>query len=455
MNVNIMQKIPKEYKKIREINIDDAYIELYESNGKCLIYRKAIRGNVVNIVSTYEMIDKSSLIIQLNDEFGHKILDRIESGSSFSDAFIFNMSVLGEYKIPKKHSDKENMYTSTGVKFWRHPEQMKNFKNNNSNSVISTHISPEGSCNLKCSYCSVTYRDTHSRIPMNIIQDYVLKMKSRGLKAVIITGGGEPTAYKHFNDLVRWLDSVGMLVALVTNGSKRYWDKIDKDVCKIFSWVRVSINIYDGWTEEIQLPIEKFDLTKTVIGCSFVYSVENQSMNKNLSDNIEILKNVKSIADKCNATYIRILPNCLLDQDNLLAQHAIIDDALKCVSDDRFFHQYKIHGTPNSEVCHQSYFRPYLSEEVHSETGLPGTVYPCDSVVLNNHYQKYAKEYELCHASEILQYLDGEITHSFNASKDCSGCVHYENVNMLELWKKGKIDMFSEFQEPMCHENFV
>ena len=57
------------------------------------------------------------------------------------------------------------------------------------NTVISTHISTEGACNLKCLYCSVTYRDTHSRIDMDTIKDYVTKLKTRGLKAVILTGG--------------------------------------------------------------------------------------------------------------------------------------------------------------------------------------------------------------------------------------------------------------------------
>ena len=96
-------------------------------------------------------------------------------------------------KIPSK-TPEEHKYTSTGIKFWRHPEQMNNYKNGNPNTVISTHISPEGACNLTCAYCSVTYRDTHSRIEMDVIKDYVTKLKTRGLKAAILTGGGEPTS---------------------------------------------------------------------------------------------------------------------------------------------------------------------------------------------------------------------------------------------------------------------
>ena len=110
-------------------------------------------------------------------------------------------------QIPLK-TEEEHKYTSTGIKFWRHPQQMNNYKTGDPNTVISTHISPEGACNLTCAYCSVTYRDLHSRIEMDVIKDYVTKLKTRGLKAAILTGGGEPTSYKHINELIRWLLSL-------------------------------------------------------------------------------------------------------------------------------------------------------------------------------------------------------------------------------------------------------
>ena len=70
----------------------------------------------------------------------------------------------------------EHKFTSTGIKFWKHAESMLSYKLGTGNSVVSTHISPEGACNLKCPYCSVTYRDTHSRLDLDVIKDYVVKL---------------------------------------------------------------------------------------------------------------------------------------------------------------------------------------------------------------------------------------------------------------------------------------
>ena len=161
------------------------------------------------------------------------------------------------------------------------------------------------------------------------------------------------------------------------------------------------------------------------------------------------------MADNCGAKYIRLLPNCLLDQYDLLRQHKSLDNTLHQIDDKRFFHQYKIHGAPQCSKCHQSYFRPYLSEEIHASTGKPGTVYPCDSVVLNDGYQHFAQEYQLCHADDILDYIDGNVEQSFDAKSRCTGCVFTENVNMLDDWINGKVNQFDQFKEPLMHEEFV
>jgi len=442
---------------IREINIpgDAGVVSLVETDGHYTIHRYAARGKINNRISNYELLDNNNIseLIPLDLEYGNKILDRIEDGENYSNVFIFYKNkTTAEFVIPEK-SEEEHKYTSTGIKFWRHAEQMINYRSGGPQTVISTHISPEGTCNLKCPYCSVTYRDTHSRLDMETIQDYVLKLKSRGLKAVILTGGGEPTAYKQFNELVRWLKEQDLSVALITNGTLTR--RVDDDVWKMFSWIRVSINIFNGWQNVIGLPKDKIDYENTIVGCSMVYTVEHEESDEVMTDRLELLQKASLVADRCGAQYIRLLPNCLLSQYDLIRQHHSLDNTLKELDDPRFFHQYKIHGAPKSAKCHQAHFRPYLSEEIHKETGKPGTVYPCDSVVLNDGYQHFAEEYQLCHASDILGFIDNKIEQKFNARERCTGCVFTENVNMLDDWVNGKVNRIDEFDKRLMHEEFV
>lgn len=346
----------------------------------------------------------------------------------------------------REKSKEEHKFTSTGIKFWRHQEQMFNYKHGYPNTIISTHIAPEGVCNLKCPYCSVTYRDTHERIDLEVIKQYVRDLKTRGLKAVIITGGGEPTTYKYFNELVRFIhDEEELKVALINNGTLTR--KIKDDVLKMFSWVRVSVNMFDRWEERIKFPYHKLS-DDCVVGCSSVFTTAHEK-SEDTENKIEMYKKISKVADNCGAEYIRLLPDCLLEQDKLIEKHYELDEVLLEVNDTRYFHQYKVHGAPQTSKCHQSYFRPYLSE-VNG-----GTVFPCDSVVLNGAVAHFSEQYALCKAEDVLEYIDGRIKQPFDAQEHCKGCVFTENVNMLDDFINNKLNKFEEFSSPLDHEEFV
>lgn len=334
-----------------------------------------------------------------------------------------------------KKSVQEHKFTSTGIKFWRHPDQMGAYQMGLGDTIISTHVAPEGSCNLSCPYCSVKKRVKGFRIELSVIKDYIEKLMTRGLKAVILTGGGEPTLYPKINELLCWLKDKGLKVAMITNGTMT--DRVE--VWDMFSWVRVSITFFDDWQQRITLPTDKLP-DDCMIGGSLVYD-----QGYDLSQ----LKSVGVVADKIGAKYIRVLPNCLYVHQELMDWHEKIDKILDQLQDKRFFHQHKVHHAPSCATCHQSYFRPYLSE-VNG-----GTVYPCDSLVLNDQVAHFSKKYQLCKAEDVLDYLDGKIHGDFDPRVDCPGCVFTDNIEMLDDWVTQGIEHFDEYSEPLMHEEFV
>lgn len=417
-------------------------------DGRVIIKRWAARGKVINLLDRYEPDEQTAM---LTVEVAHQIVDRLLAGMPWSDCFLFGARPASP--LAWQRSREEHRYTSTGIKFWRHRKAMESYRAGAGRSVISTHISPEGACNLRCSYCSVTYRDTHSRIPLSRVQRYVTDLQSRGLKAVILTGGGEPTLYPEFNQLVRWLKrSLGLSVALITNGTTA--DRVDASTWRCFSWVRVSINVFDGWRERIRLPVYLAD-EGVVVGASFVYSIEHEASENIPLSRVDVFREVGEVASKLRAQYVRVLPNCLLEQDRLIREHHLLRQDLEQLGDRRFFQQYKVHAAPNAPICHQAYFRPYLSEEPFvgpdgKGDGEPGTVYPCDSVVLNDSVAHFGRKWQLCKPENVLDFLDGKISQAFDPRQACSGCVFTSNVEMLEAWKER-----GEGEFPDVHEEFV
>jgi len=336
-----------------------------------------------------------------------------------------------------------NNYTSTGQKFWCWNKQMEAYRQNDPRTVISTHVSPEGYCNLNCPYCSVSKRTKHGRIPFGLIKGYITELIKYGLKAVILTGGGEPLFYPEIDELIMWLKHKQLKIGLITNGtvSKHLtdlaWSKL--------SWVRVSLSVFDEWEQRIGLPLKAL-AEDCVVGCSFVYMRQDPL----------VFNAVSQVADNLGAEYIRLLPNCLLPQAKLEQVHQELEGVTTQLrsKDQRYFHQWKLHRAPDASVCHQSYFRPYLSEEPYWENGLSGSVYPCDSVVLNDAAKKFKKRFQLCYATDVGKFLEGRIEPGFDPRKNCKGCVFTDTVEMLGRWKAdGQIVEVDE--KNILHKEFV
>lgn len=427
--------------------------------GKIAIKRFVLRGFVVNLVDRYERLTGSEIeTLPLDEQTANQIVDAVLAGNKSWAACFLVGDIAAQMPIAWTKSEAEHKYTSTGVKFWRHRAAMESYRAGTGRTVVSTHVSPEGTCNLKCPYCSVTYRDTHARIELGRIKKYIADLKSRGLRAVILTGGGEPVAYPAFNELVQWIRAQGLSVALITNGTLSR--RVRPETWRCFSWVRVSINVFDGWRSKIRIPRDQL-APDCVVGCSLVYSVEHEATRDEVPlGRAELFAQVAEVADACGAEYIRVLPNCLLEQDQLILEHRSIQKIADKLGDSRFFQQYKVHGAPASDVCHQAYFRPYLSEEAYvgadgEGDGEPGTVYPCDSVVLNDSRAHFARQYQICKPENVLDFLDGKIGMGFDPKRACSGCVFTSNVEQLGAWKECGAERFGEFPEPLVHEEFV
>jgi len=448
--------IREEYCGQNAIALVKGKIRLLKQDDEFIIERITDRSHVHNKVNTYEIRNDDGTLTthKLNYDVANVIIDAIMAGKAWSDAFLIDALQDTDALVWTK-TKHEHQYTSTGIKFWRHRKAMLSYRAGDDMTVISTHISPEGACNLRCPYCSVTFRDTHARINFGRIKDYVLQLKQHGLKAVILTGGGEPVLYPQFNALVQWLKHEQHLsIGLITNGTQ--FKRIEPDTYPCFSWIRVSINIFPAWEARIgaHFNVEQLD-SECVVGCSTVYTSEHEQSFDDNHDKNMMFEKISSVADRLSATYIRVLPNCLLEQDNLLLEHRTLQRILDSVDDPRYFQQYKIHGAPQTSICHQAYFRPYLSEEPWHEDGEPGTVYPCDSVVLNGGNAHFGKQYQICKLEDVSKFFKRKISMRFDPQSACAGCVFTDNVNMLADWYATGVGQFDEFNDSLKHEEFV
>ncbi|MEM8710328.1 MAG: radical SAM protein [Planctomycetota bacterium] len=108
---------------------------------------------------------------------------------------------------------------------------------------ISINLDLTTACNYRCTHCiDWDILNTKHRLAEEDLRASIALMAERGLKSVILIGGGEPTLYPGFAGFVRFLKETGLKVSVVTNGSRgdRLAEVIDAFDDK--DWIRMSLD---------------------------------------------------------------------------------------------------------------------------------------------------------------------------------------------------------------------
>jgi len=89
------------------------------------------------------------------------------------------------------------------------------------NKLLCVRLETSLACNIRCEYC---FRDSgkpaENEMPYEDLKEIVNQTKDLGGKSVVIIGGGEPTVYPHFKELVEHIHSLKMVPVVITNNQK-------------------------------------------------------------------------------------------------------------------------------------------------------------------------------------------------------------------------------------------
>ena len=286
-------------------------------------------------------------------------------------------------------------------------------------------------CNLRCEFCSVKDRKVCEILDFETqIKPLIEELKKRDLKAVIISGGGEPLLYRNFRELIEFLHKKKLEIGLITNGT--LLPNYNKDLLEKLTWLRISINSLE-YGGIINIP----KLNNVTLGFSYIVT---EKTNNNM------LKKIKDLAIKNKVDYIRLLPDCAQSQEKILEGHKKVGEIAKKLGSP-FFHQYKLPSCPDN--CFLGYFHPVLYCD--------GNIYPCDSLVLNDHdNQQFKKSFRICNAKDIGKFYDNIANKSLvDTKRKCPNCVFERQNNLLSDIKNNKIKISSNIKNEIKHINFI
>lgn len=377
-------------------------------------------------------------------------------------------------------------FTSTGSKFFAHQEAMQNLRNGKGQPIV-THLMPTDRCQHTCAFCSVQTR-AGNVLKFNDMLSYVDTLRGYGLKAVILSGGGNPLLYvcpetkKGIADLILALADRGLDIGMITNGMKlRDWGgrssyaTLPLQALDALSWVRISMAGLDHEENEVYVPA--VDPAKTTLGFSYVYhDIYQEPAEKNHgkvstrrdlisldnlatrmwkgSDRIhELVGQIGDYAERYHPKYVRLLPNCLepdLIPGRCEELRKAADQVNRYIGRDCAFVQFKPPAAPQN--CYLGYPHPVLNSD--------GYVYPCDSVVLNTEVRKpgehdFGSAWRICHWADVADMYDKPVRSLIDdPAKMCPGCVFTQSQAILQSVVDG-VGPIPRTDGAVEHANFV
>lgn len=148
-----------------------------------------------------------------------------------------------------------------------------------------------------------------SKIPFDVVMSLPKIMKENNIPACIMSGGGEPTIYPKFDEILDEFITNGIEIGLITNGSGLNEIRIDK-IVKNCTWIRISMDSADAETHKkihrtpnsdferrlklLNMLIEKKKEygTDIVIGVSYIITNDNYGA---IDKAVELYKDVDSL----------------------------------------------------------------------------------------------------------------------------------------------------------------
>ncbi len=108
---------------------------------------------------------------------------------------------------------------------------------------LSINLDLTTACNYRCTHC-IDWDILNSRWKHDerVLRDSLEVMARRGMRSVILIGGGEPTVHPRFAEFVAWLKELELQVAIVSNGSRG--DRL-LEIASLLDerdWIRLSLD---------------------------------------------------------------------------------------------------------------------------------------------------------------------------------------------------------------------
>lgn len=276
-------------------------------------------------------------------------------------------------------------------------------------------VMPTNRCNMRCPECTYQNMDRKLSIPYKTLLSTTEKLVALGMRAVTITGGGEPLCYPHTQNYINYLCDAGIGVGMVTNGlglREAHRPTIDS-----LEWCRISQGDHVPFYPENFTFLGGYSRVKF----GFSYLVGRNIKADNLCA-------VLRFAEENGFTHVRVVDSVVDDKKEELCSR--VEPLISGRAGyGLVVYQPTNHPRPGTGKCLISLLRPVL--------GPDGCLYPCCGCV----YARKNPDYKMTSEFKMGDDIDA-IYHKqqyFNGA-ECARCFEGDANDFLNaLWDNDRI----------------
>jgi radical SAM protein with 4Fe4S-binding SPASM domain len=327
---------------------------------------------------------------------------------------------------------------------------------------IYLEITPIGSCNHRCTFCSVDYIGYKSvKQDEKILGERIKEMAKLGVKSIMFAGEGEPTLYKPLPNILDICSEVGIDTSLTTNAVAMNESSIE-NYLKNCSWIKVSIN---AGTKEAYADIHKTkesDFDKVIENLTLAAKIkEEKGYSCTLGAQMLLLPENKDTAvtlakemARIGMDYLVIKPytQSLYGTSRVyegLTYESMMDleEELKRYETDSFKVVFRANTMKKLEEKTQPYSKCYSTPYFWGYVMADGSVYSCSAFLGNDNFnlgnintQSFQEIWEGKKREENISYIKDKLDIS-----DCRRNCRMDSINRY-LW---------DLKHPNAHVNFI
>ncbi len=304
-------------------------------------------------------------------------------------------------------------------------------------SPISINLDLTTSCNYACSHCiDMNILNNGIRFDYDKLLSSLDNLVKKGLKSVIIIGGGEPTVSPYFVNIVSFLKEKNIEIGIVSNGSRP--DTINKilPILEKKDWIRYSLDSASNKLfKDMHLPKKKTvtlewicenvqksskEFPEVVFGFSFIIVWNNlRTNNTDILENIDEMYDATALAKKSGFKYISFKPFLDREENN--------SEVIGGIRNEEFNKNIKEKIKRNLLDCEKLQTEKF---KVIRSTNL--------TVFMENLADKYQNQPTKCHMHYFRQVLSPLGTFS---------CPVYRNVQLAKVGDKNSYSDSKKFSE--------